>query len=385
MEDMHRYAVDEKGNTVFIKDVTLETRHNKFYCKNCGGEMIPVLGEVREKHFRHKVETPSCSYESYIHKIGKEKLKERFYAQETFPITYFIEYNCTKTDACKFKDKLSNLKCNKREKRTIDLKQIYNTCEEEKTYKGFRADLMLSHSEHPEREPLFIEIAFTHDCTEGKLASGIQIIEVKVSDDHNFDMPFDEQDVMFMDFTANNPYSFSIAPPVRFYNFHRHEKFSIPLSRFFVAKNREGQIEGFEYPKNTNCQEFDFEHIPIVDYELVVSEEIMEQEQRTNFYAFGMAMAINKGYRVKHCVLCKHHYKGNGGCFVNTTQEREDRRTGKKIQRPVRIWTCELNDEQIDRAVFALTCRNFSPNRILVQKILKMFAQVPFWDWENKK
>ena len=91
MDELHRYALDENGDTIFIKDITIDTRHKKYYCKNCGGEMIPVLGEVREKHFRHKVITPSCSYESYIHKIGKEKLMNRFYKHESFLISYFIE------------------------------------------------------------------------------------------------------------------------------------------------------------------------------------------------------------------------------------------------------------------------------------------------------
>lgn len=383
MDDLHRYAIDEQGKTIYIKDVTQEMRHNKFYCKNCGGEMIPVLGKVRENHFRHKVVTPSCSYESYIHKIGKEKLKERFYTQETFLASYYIEYTCTKTNTCKFKDKLANLKCNKREKRTIDLKQLYNTCEEERSYKGFRADLMLSHSEHPKREPLFIEIAFTHDCTDVKLNSGIQIIEVKVKDDQDFDMPFEEQNVMFMDFAETNPYMFNDAPPVRFFNFPRKEKFSIPLSRFVVFKNKKGQIEGLDLPQKTNCQDFEFEHIPIVDYELVTSDVIVKQELRNNLYAFGLAMAIKKGYPVKHCGLCQRHHRGYGGCIFNATQEYEDRKTGTKMKRIVPVWTCMLSNEQINRAALALTCRDFIPNRNLVQRMLKMFEQVPFWDWEN--
>ena len=84
MGKLHRYALDDNGNTICIKNVTHDERHNKFYCKNCGGLMIPVLGEKRQKHFRHKVVTPTCSYESYINKIGKEKLRERFYNQDAF-------------------------------------------------------------------------------------------------------------------------------------------------------------------------------------------------------------------------------------------------------------------------------------------------------------
>lgn len=384
MDELHRYAINENGDTIFIKDVTIEIRHNKYYCKNCGGEMIPVLGEVREKHFRHKVITPSCSYESYIHKIGKEILMNRFYEQESFLISYFIEYSCSKENICHFKEKLSGLKCNKRERRTIDLKQLYDSCKDEKMYKGYKGDLMLWNSEHPEREPIFIEIAYTHDCTKEKISSGIQIIELKITDDQNFDMPFYEQEVMFMDFTASNPYVYNDAPPVRFYNFPRQDVFSISLSRFVVLRTKEGTIEGIDVPNKTTCQDFEYEHIPIVEYELVTSEEIMKQEQRNNIYAYGMAMAIKKGYSVKHCVFCKRFYQGYGGCLVNCTQTIKNPKTNDLINRPVQIWNVSLKPQQIDRAALSSKCNLFLPNLTSVNKMLELFKNVPFWDWENK-
>ena len=47
MEDLHQYAVDEQGNTIYIKDVTLETRHNKFYCMNCDAKgLVPAIREI---------------------------------------------------------------------------------------------------------------------------------------------------------------------------------------------------------------------------------------------------------------------------------------------------------------------------------------------------
>lgn len=385
MNDLHRYAVDENGKTVCIKDVTNKTRYNKFYCKNCGEEMIPVLGKVRDKHFRHKVINPSCSYESYIHKIGKEKIMERFYTQESFLASYYTEYSCSKTNICHFKEKLDNLKCNMRERQTIDLKHLYDTCKDEKYYKGFCADLLLTHSEHPEREPILIEIAFTHDCDKEKVDSGIRIIEIKVNDDMDFSMPFEEQETMFMDFTANNPYAYNAAPPVRFYNFPRQKYFSIPLSRFVVYRTKEGTIEGFVLPQKTNCQDFENEHIHIVDYELVASEEIMEQERRNNIYLLGLTMAIKKGYPVKHCVLCRRHFKGSGGCIIKRIQDYKDEKTGKRNQCAIKVYTSTLNYNQIDKAAISAKCHNFILNKPFVQDILESYKKIPFWDWENKK
>lgn len=386
MDKLHRYALDENGNTIFIKNVTHDERHNKFYCKNCGGLMIPVLGEKRQKHFRHKVVTPTCSYESYIHKIGKEKLRERFYNQETFFASYYIGFACDKTNNCKFREKLANLECNKKEKRTIDLKKLYDTCEEEKKYKGYIGDLVLTHSEHPEREPIFIEIAYTHDCTKEKLKSGIQIIEVKVNDDQDFSMSFDEPNLMFFDFENPNPYTFYKAPQVRFYNFPRCNTSSIPLSRFVVFKNHEGIIEGLNVPETT-CQNFDNEHVPGVYYELVTSEEIMRKDRNmiVNVYAYGLAMAMKKGYPVKHCVFCQRFYQGFGGCLVNGKLEYKDLNTNQIYKRPVSFWNSLLRPQQIDRAAIASKCHIFIPNQSIVDKLLKYYQDVPFWDWDNKE
>lgn len=379
MEDLHRYAVDEQGNTIYIKDVTLETRHNKFYCMNCDGEMIPVLGQEREWHFRHKVDTPSCSYESYIHKIGKEKLKERFYNQETFPVSYFIEYTCTKSNKCPFKEKLPNQKCNKRDKRTIDLKQIYDTCEEEKTYKGYRADLMLTHSKHPEQEPLFIEIAYKHDCNQKKLASDIQIIEVKVNSDKDFKMSFNERELMYMDFSSNDPYIYGDKPPVRFYSFPRQADYSISLSRFIVFKTEKGTTEGLVLPQKVSCQEYEPYQSPIVYYELATSEEILKHEKRENLYAFGMAMAIKNGYPVKHCLYCQRYHKG--GCYKDATIQYENKLTGVKKQRPIRLWVSKDNNEKVDCAGSA-SCSDFIPNQEIIDRIIKYCERIPYWDYK---
>ncbi len=101
MDDYRHYANDESGRRVYVGNIKREERHQtKYYCIACGEEMIPVLGEVYEKHFRHKQENPNCSQESYIHKIGKQKLKERFYQQESFNITFIAEVACDNAGVC---------------------------------------------------------------------------------------------------------------------------------------------------------------------------------------------------------------------------------------------------------------------------------------------
>ena len=247
---------------------------------------------------------------------------------------------------------------------------------------------MLSHSEHPEREQLFIEIAFTHNCTEEKISSGIQIIEIKVKDDNDFSMPFDEQEMMFLDFSSNNPYTFNDMPSVRFYNFRRQEKYSIPLTSFVVAKTEQGDSVGLSVSEKINCQDLDRYHVStadLVDYILATSDNILNDYNKNKLYAFGLAMAINKGYPIQHCMFCRKHYKGQGGCIIPVDKVYTDERSGRHYKRSVRVYTHDLDPKKFDRTKLALGCRKFILNRTTVQDTLNTYKDIPYWEWENNK
>ena len=68
-------------------------------CPACKSQLVARKGEVREHHFRHK--EVHCSWESYLHKLGKKRLKERFDSQKEFIIKYFVEHHCDKVKGCK--------------------------------------------------------------------------------------------------------------------------------------------------------------------------------------------------------------------------------------------------------------------------------------------
>lgn len=70
-------ATDSEGNIINIADVKKGHRAKQYYCVGCGKDMSAVLGEKREHHFRHKEAV--CSWESYLHKLGKKFLIIGFY------------------------------------------------------------------------------------------------------------------------------------------------------------------------------------------------------------------------------------------------------------------------------------------------------------------
>ena len=57
-------AKDSKGRTYWISDECEE----QLYCMECNGGMIPVRGDIKQHHFRHRVEgNCSASKESALH------------------------------------------------------------------------------------------------------------------------------------------------------------------------------------------------------------------------------------------------------------------------------------------------------------------------------
>ena len=61
----YSYSLDGDGNLFNIKMLSHETRHNcKYYCLQCGQEMVANLGTKKAWYFSHKAET-ACDGESY--------------------------------------------------------------------------------------------------------------------------------------------------------------------------------------------------------------------------------------------------------------------------------------------------------------------------------
>ena len=181
--------------------------------------MKVALGPEREHYFSHM--DVKCNPETYLHNFAKQLVKQIFdtETQEHYYISFYQEKKCDLIDSCEYR-KCANpqlCNCTKIELSKFDLKKIYNTCELEKGYgcNGLIADVKLSHSEHPNREPLFIEIAVTHKCEEEKKSSGKRIVEINVpknTDDFSFLSELEETTSYSK---KNNELS------IQFYNFRR--------------------------------------------------------------------------------------------------------------------------------------------------------------------
>lgn len=180
----YNYALDNQGNVISIVDVPEEGHLEKeFFCIGCGGPMVAAIGPKR-RYFRHKADETNCNKESYLHKLAKFRIKQRFDDRsKPFEIKLFGTKECVRN--CKmFEEKTCT---SQGLHKPIDLHNFYDTCEIEKGIEGFVADLLLSHSKHPNRAPILIEVYVKHRCTEEKINSGHKIIEVSVDSEESIE------------------------------------------------------------------------------------------------------------------------------------------------------------------------------------------------------
>lgn len=176
------FALDESGVLTAIESIDVKHRHDHLYrCPKCGREMRPRLGGNRTKHFYHS-DNHECSVESYIHYVGKRLLYDRFYSEKPLIVEYERQVKCELWNQCTVRGWNYGICMLSPEKVSLDLKEYYDAAVLEKEWAGFRPDVLLTSSADPSRPPFFLEVCFRHPCTVEKRNSGIQILEIKISD-----------------------------------------------------------------------------------------------------------------------------------------------------------------------------------------------------------
>jgi len=179
----YQFAYNELGKRVTIMDIPEEGHLDRqFTCISCGKTMKACIGKER-RYFRHEQENVTCSNETYIHKLAKEIIKERFENSKTFEVEYSISASCD-NNSCKYRGS----RCmNKKEIIIEDLKSKYDTCSIEtpvsKDGHRFIADILLYKSDDSSIIPTLIEIQVHHECEENKKHSGFPIVEIAVDNE----------------------------------------------------------------------------------------------------------------------------------------------------------------------------------------------------------
>ena len=293
-EVKYQYSLDENGKLVNINSLTSESRHLHTYrCIGCGNILLPrAIGSMKRRaHFYHK-EYIDCSGETYLHKLGKRIIKERFYNSEHFNISYPVTIACDNS-ACALRHercKEDNLP------HEVNLKEIYDTCKEEVSINGFVADLLLSSSKNPNIPPILIEICVSHACEEEKRNSGLKIIEIKIKDETDLDKIF--SDGILKEIVPSWDVKFSNVEFISFKRIFQKQR-KVPITRYIY--NPQSIAEG--YLTQIDCSDANYR---------LRKNSLFELNVLGNFYSSNEIINVlhwlywNKG--IRRCNICKFYY-----------------------------------------------------------------------------
>ncbi len=294
-EIKYQYAYDEKGLLVNINELSVEDRNAHTYrCIGCGNQLMPraIGSKYRKPHFYHKVMV-DCNGETYLHKLSKRFIKERFEQSQQFLISFPTKVECNVEDCA-----LRNINCTKEEfehNEQIDLRKYYDTIEEEVQVDGFVADLLLSNSKNPKLPPILIEICVTHPCDDAKRKSGLKIIELKIKSETDLQEIF-RNNVIREDF-------YDHYKQVEFISFRRHirRKFEAKIYRFILNKlSRSG------YMTHTLCTSAKKMLRQDSSKELNVACRTREDDIPV-IYPY---MWLYRRYGSRSCAICKFYHCG---------------------------------------------------------------------------
>ncbi|MCP4672955.1 MAG: hypothetical protein GY857_16805 [Desulfobacula sp.] len=277
----YQYALNKQGIPINVAQLTDENRQ-EYICPGCYNVLIPILGKIRQKHFRHKT-ILKCSFETYLHQIGKllfEKTYKTALAQKIpYTITYFVPRKC---NACQHS--LCEIP---QTTKTWDLTKQFKFINVEKQDGQFIPDLLLKTQS---QEKIYIEIAVTHKAEKNKIDSKTRIIEFCIEQESDFEILM--QNHISVEDERISLFNFFPQPIVGDY----HQKCNKLIYYFVVYKSGKCIL--------TSKNRFQFHrfkkysaslYIKIVEYN---HPDIFIKEVQTAFL---------QGVSVKNCFLCRYH------------------------------------------------------------------------------
>ena len=301
----YSYCVDEKGELFHINSLTDATRHaRKLFCLQCGQEMVANLGEKKAWYFSHKAET-ACDGESYLHKLAKRLIRERFMSADNFPIIFSRDVPCKESNTCKYA--ISESCVNTGVKIANDLrlwngKVLYDKCEEEVSIDDFRADLLLTYTKDSNRKPIFIEIFKTHQSSEAKINSKYKIIEtLPIKSEADID------DILKKGFVEGENCTL--------FNFNPHlpsiRKTDVPIDRFVLFRNGAATVyNAVEYivlceSVNLRCNPDSVAELNMRPHGIHIWG-MQNHNEPLDAYQTGLLYFVKKGMHIRNCILCKY-------------------------------------------------------------------------------
>lgn len=308
-KEYYSYALDENSHLIEINDAA---KGFEYRCPNCDAIMIPRQGEIRRWHFAHKANVENCSYETYLHKLAKMRIRECFNKSSSF----FIAFNAHVACAVKECPVGRKQPCTWIDTKEFDLKQYYDHCEEEVAVGKFKADLLVYHSVKTNREPILIEIWVTHKSTEEKLNSEYHVIEILVESESEINQIISKASIKETRVDIfGNEYRVEGEPYIRFYKFRKKSTTEIPKEEHQSPKylfwiNSKGQFKFNNYreidhmfwsAKSVKCLSPNHSEIENSIFSIASPHRID--------WNFAFRKLVESGLGIKYCTMCRWYRK----------------------------------------------------------------------------
>lgn len=316
---LHALIDDGTNKRVCINDDFDKSKPLK--CVGCGEPMlyIPRKNIRFREYFKHK--GCQCQKDKYLHYLAQLLIKERFDNKEKpFYITCKSINHCSNSKKCKWcSDVCTKIDYNDR----IDLHSIYDTCELESriVYDDSGnyavADLMLKNSADSNIDPLLIEIWITHENSEKKRASGLQIIEVRFSNDLEQGQEeihdFCKLDVIRPTVYNDQKTGYYVRyDNVRFTTEKEKELGMKLVDRAVFYKSRTWFMKQLPCTKIKKREHW--QDSVVCEFNIISKKEGLTDKSPVYFDDLYLTL-IDNGYKpLKKCVQCSHYFRTNDSC-----------------------------------------------------------------------
>lgn len=283
------YAYNAARNLVYVDSVPNGNNCGCF-CPKCGEALCARNGGNKRMHHFSHISGSDCpgAYERMLHLLAKDRFYNKFYSEDSFFISFQQNIQCSETN-CKYR----NSECDSCSQMTqVNLKDYYDTCEKEKsiTKEGVRyvADLLLTNSQDNSIPHLLIEIFVSHRCEDGKINSGLKILEFNIQDEDSLESLLQKST-----FTIDNSSIFC-------YGF-----------KDVISEKRETNIQRLIHIPGKPCF---FETIPCCDADNIVSElsdlEVNVFCKYNNLDKYDenkISSYLARQFSITECAYCQHY------------------------------------------------------------------------------
>ena len=297
------YAINTTGKFVDIDSVSNGNKCGCF-CPACKEPLVAKnQGSKRVHHFAHQFGTEcDCAFESMLHLLAKEKIRETFLSKSEFWIEFEYKSFCPKYKECYF---IRHNECYVSKKQHFDVKRFYDSCEQEIAYDSInrRSDLKIFSSTNPERSPIYLEFCVTHASELEKLHCGSKIIEICITSQEDV-RKVSEHGITESKYCNNDGYNDlgSHSQQVSFYGFKNIDyennliSNEIDFVRYILYKS--GKTQCFQ--DYCNCKNL-AKSRPSSLFEICVHTPVA-----FGIYEFVKYIGFQK-FRIPNCILCKNY------------------------------------------------------------------------------